>query len=69
MFNLDDITNENNEEYYVKRLYIPDHPFRMLVIGSSGSEKTNALLNLIREQDNDSLWTKFIRLNGPKYQF
>ena len=45
MFNLDDITNENNEEYYVKRLYIPDHPFRMLVIGSSGSEKTNALLN------------------------
>ena len=61
MFNLDDITNENNEEYYVKRLYIPDHPFRMLVIGSSGSEKTNALLNLIREQDNDSFVDKIYK--------
>ena len=61
MFNLDDITNENNEEYYVKRLYIPDHPFRMLVIGSSGSEKTNALLNLIREQDNDSFMDKIYK--------
>ena len=61
MFNLDDITNENNEEYYVKWQYIPDHPFRMLVIGSSGSEKTNALLNLIREQDNDSFMDKIYK--------
>ena len=61
MFNLDDITNENNEEYNVKWLYIPDHPFRMLVTGSSGSEKTNALLNLIREQDNDSFMDKIYK--------
>ena len=27
--------------------YIPDYPYRMLIIGGSGSGKTNALLNLI----------------------
>ena len=45
----------------------------MLIIGGSGSGKTNALLNLITEQDNDRLidniylYTKY--LNEPKYQF
>ena len=28
-------------------LYIPDHPYRILIIGSSGSGKTNGLLNVI----------------------
>ena len=27
--------------------YIPDHPYRILILGGSGSGKTNALLNLI----------------------
>ena len=27
---------------------IPDHPYRILIIGGSGSSKTNVLLNLIR---------------------
>ena len=30
--------------------YIPDHPHRILIIGGSGSGKTNALLNLIENQ-------------------
>ena len=30
--------------------YIPDHPYRILIIGSSGSGKTNVLLNLIKHQ-------------------
>ena len=30
--------------------YIPDHPYRILIIGGSGSGKTNALLNLINNQ-------------------
>ena len=30
----------------------------MLIIGSSGSGKTNALLNLIKEQDSDNLIDK-----------
>ena len=58
MFNLDNITNENNEDNNKKRPYIEDHPYRMLIIGGSGSEKTNALLNLIKEQDNDELIDK-----------
>ena len=32
--------------------FIPDHPYRILIIGGSGSRKTNALLNLIKEQDD-----------------
>ena len=34
--------------------YILDHPYRILIIGSSGSGKTNVLLNLIRHQQPDT---------------
>ena len=33
--------------------YIPDHPYRILIIGGSGSGKTNVLLNLIKNQRPD----------------
>ena len=33
--------------------YIPDHPYRILNIGGSGSGKTNVLLNLIKHQRPD----------------
>ena len=33
--------------------YIPDHPYRILIIGASGSGKTNVLLNLITNQRPD----------------
>ena len=73
MLNLDDITNESNKEHNEKWPSIPDHPYRMLIIGGSGSGKTNALLNLIKEQDNDSLIDKISLyakdLNRLKYQF
>ena len=32
--------------------YIPDHPYKILIIGGSGSGKTNLLLNLIENQIN-----------------
>ena len=54
MFNLDDIANENNEDHNKKWPYIPDHPYRMLIIGGSVSGQTNALLNLKKEQDSDN---------------
>ena len=45
----------------------------MLIIGGSGSGKTNALLNLTKEQDSDNLIDKIYLhikdLNEPKYQF
>ena len=31
-------------------LYILDDPYRMLIIGSSGSSKTNMLLNLMKHE-------------------
>ena len=34
-------------------LYIPDHPFTILIIGGSGSGKTNPLLNLIKRPRPD----------------
>ena len=50
MINFDDYTNENIIEHNSKWPYIPDHPYRKLIIGGSGSGKTNALLNLINNQ-------------------
>ena len=73
MFNLNDITNENNKKHNSKRPYIPDYPYRMLILGGFGSEKTNELLNLIKEQDSDELIDNIYLyakdLNKPKYQF
>ena len=42
--------NENKTQHNLKWSYIPDHPYRILIIGGSGSGKTNALLNLINNQ-------------------
>ena len=37
MINLDSITNDNNKEHNKKLPYIPDHSYRTLIIGGSGS--------------------------------
>ena len=50
MINFDDYINENKNEHNKNWPYIPDHPYRILIIGGSGSGKTNALLNLINNQ-------------------
>ena len=44
MINLDNIVNNNNEKHNGNRPYIPDHPYIILIIGGSGSGKTNTLL-------------------------
>ena len=70
MINLDSITNENNKEHNEKWPFIPDHPYRILIIGGSGSGKTNALLNLIKEQDDiDKIYLYAKDLSEPKYEF
>ena len=57
MINFDDYTNENRIEHNSKWPYIPDHPYRILIMGGSGSGKTNALLNLINNQpDIDKIY-------------
>ena len=69
MINLDSITNESNKEHNEKWPYIPDHPYRTLIIGGSGSGKANTLLNLINEQnDIDKIYLYARDLNEPKYK-
>ena len=50
MINFDDVTNKNKTGHNLKCPYIPDHPYRVLIIGGSGSGKTNALVNLKNNQ-------------------
>ena len=70
MFNVDSITKENNREHNKKWPFIPDHPYRILIIGGSGSGKTNALLNLITQKDNiDKIYLYAKDLSEPKYEF
>ena len=47
MINFGDCTNENKTEYNPKWPYIPDHLYRLVIIGGSGVGKTNTLLNLL----------------------
>ena len=69
MINLDCITNENSKKNNEKWPYIPDHPYRFLIIGGSGSGKTNTLLNLINEQNDINKIYLYARdLNEPKYK-
>ena len=46
VINFDDITKENAKEHKLNWPKIPDHLFRMLIIGGSGSAKTNTLFHL-----------------------
>ena len=57
MINFDEYTNESKIEHNSKWLYIPDHPYGILIVGGSGSGKTNALFNLINNQpDIDKIY-------------
>ena len=67
--NLDSITNKNNKEHNEKWPNIPDHPCRIMIIGSSVSAKTNALLNLINEQNDTEKFYLYPKdLGEPKYE-
>ena len=70
MFNLDNVTNKNNKEENIKWPYIQDHPYRILIIGGSRSGKTNALLNLISQQDDiGKIYLYAKDLSEAKYEF
>ena len=69
MINLDRITNENIKEHNGKWSYIPDLPYRILIIVGSGSGKTKTLLNWIKEQDDiDKIYLYAKDLSESKYE-
>ena len=71
MINFDSITNKNNKKHIEKWPYIPDHPYRIIIImEKNDSGKTNALINLINEQnDIDKMYLYARDLSEPKYEY
>ena len=70
MINSDDIVNENKTVHNKNWPYIPDHPYKILIIQGSGSGKTNALLNLIGNQpDIDKIYLYAKDPYEAKYQY
>ena len=70
MINFDNYVNENKTKHNKNWPNIPDHPYRILIIGGSGSEKTNLLLNLIENQpDNDKIYLNAKDPYGSKYRY
>ena len=70
MINLDSVTNENNKKRNNKWPYITGHSYRIIIIGHSGSGKTNALINQTNEQNYiDKIYLYARDLSEPKYEY
>ena len=69
MSNIDGVTKESIKKHYPNWPQVPDHPYRISIIGCSRSVKTNSLCNLISHQpDIDRV---YLYAKGPyeaKYQ-
>ena len=50
MINFNNLIKEETKEHNPNWSEIPDHPYKILIIGGSGSGKTNSLFNLISQQ-------------------
>ena len=69
MINFDDYVNENKTKHNKNWPYTPDQPYRILIIGGSGSGKINVLLNLIENQpDIDKIYLYAKDPYEAKYQ-
>ena len=70
MINFDKYTSENKKEHNLNWPYIPDHPYRILIIGGSGTGTKNALLNLINnQQEIDKIYLYAKDPSEDKYQY
>ena len=45
--NFDDIVSKNNENHINKNVFIPQHVSNTIIIGQTGSSKTNLLFNIL----------------------
>ena len=50
MINFDDVTKEKIKQHNPNWPQISDHPYRILIIGGSGSGEINSLFNLRNEE-------------------
>ena len=70
MINFDNYVNENEGKHNKNSPYVPYHPYRILIIGGSGSAKTNLLLNLIENQPEiDKIYLYAEDPYEAKYQY
>ena len=70
MIIFDEYVNEIKTVHNKNWPYIPDHLYRILIIGGSGPWKTNVLLNLIENQpDIDKIYLYAKDLYEAKYQY
>ena len=70
MINFDDYVNKNKTTHNKNQPYIPYHPYRTLIIGDSGSGKTNLLLNVTENQpDIDKIYLYTKDSYEEKYQY
>ena len=70
MINFDNVAKENIKERNPNWPQIPSHLYRIIIIGSSGSRKTNSLFNLTKQQpDIDKIYLYTQDPFEAKYQF
>ena len=66
MINFDDVTKENVKEPNLNWPQLLEHPYRILIIGSFGSGKTNSLFNLISQHQDKIIKNKiYLHPKGP----
>ena len=70
MINFDNYVNKNKTKHNKNWPYIPDQPYRILIIGGSGSGKIILLLNLIENQlEIDKIYLYAKDPYEAKYQY
>ena len=70
MISFDEAIKENIKKLNSNWQQIPDHSYRILIIGGSGSGKTNSLFNLVNHQsDIDKIYLYVEDPYEAKYQF
>ena len=70
MISFDEAVKENIKKLNSNWQQIPDHSYRILIIGGSGSGKTNSLFNLVNHQsDIDKIYLYVEDPYEAKYQF